>query len=535
MIIQSNIVSRSRNKTCRLLSILDRFQQHSHPGNSRNFNAGAPIQTPTPINTNLRSFTNDLDLICPSFRIDSSQIEILSTPTEFYSNLKAKILGAEKRIFLTTLYIGASEKELISLLQNVLRRKPDLKVSILTDALRGTRESPAISCASLIAPLALEFGHLRVELRMYHTPNLVGIKKRYLPKRINEGWGLQHMKLYGFDNEIIISGANLSHDYFTNRQDRYHIFYSEEIANHFYRLHMIISSLSYLVKPDSELAAGYSLEWPVSNTVPSPLSSPTEFVNRASNLLLPIIRPSEVLRAPKHESDTIVYPLSQLTSLFPSCADASTELSAISSLLSKLSTPQFKTSSWTFTAGYFNPIPKLTSLLLATASTNNNIITASPWANGFYGSKGISGLLPPAYTLLLSRFLKEIIRKRRKDDISLKEWRRGTAGQPDGWTYHAKGLWISLSPKTEQGRLDVNISVIGSSNFTQRSYCLDLEAGVVIVTSNKDLMARLGKERDNLSEHAGEIGSEEFKKVERKVKLKVRLAMWIVKLAGGAL
>lgn len=41
---------------------------------------------------------------------------------------------------------------------------------------------------------------------MYHTPNLTGLRKKYIPKRINEGWGLQHMKLYGTDDEIIISG-----------------------------------------------------------------------------------------------------------------------------------------------------------------------------------------------------------------------------------------------------------------------------------------------------------------------------------------
>jgi len=81
-----------------------------------------------------------------------------------------------------------------------------LKVSVLTDALRGTRESPDTSCASLLASLVEEFGTERVDLRMYHTPNLRGFKKALIPKRINEGWGLQHMKLYGFDDEIILSG-----------------------------------------------------------------------------------------------------------------------------------------------------------------------------------------------------------------------------------------------------------------------------------------------------------------------------------------
>ncbi len=55
-----------------------------------------------------------------------------------------------------------------------------------------------------------EFGSERVEIRMYHTPNLTGLRKKYIPKRINEGWGLQHMKLYGMDDEVIISGYVVS-------------------------------------------------------------------------------------------------------------------------------------------------------------------------------------------------------------------------------------------------------------------------------------------------------------------------------------
>lgn len=104
------------------------------------------------------------------------------------------------------MYIGRSESELVETLQEALRRNPQLKLSILTDCLRGTREAPDASCASLLAPLASEFGAHRVEIRMYHTPNLTGLKKKYVPKRINEGWGLQHMKLYGVDDEIIMSG-----------------------------------------------------------------------------------------------------------------------------------------------------------------------------------------------------------------------------------------------------------------------------------------------------------------------------------------
>lgn len=107
---------------------------------------------------------------------------------------------------MSTLYIGKSEKELIETLQEALRNNKDVKLSILTDCLRGTREAPNPSSASLLAPLVEEFGADRVEIRMYHTPNLTGLRKKYIPTRINEGWGLQHMKLYGVDDEIIMSG-----------------------------------------------------------------------------------------------------------------------------------------------------------------------------------------------------------------------------------------------------------------------------------------------------------------------------------------
>lgn len=56
-----------------------------------------------------------------------------------------------------------------------------------------------------------------IKVFLYHTPKLRGLLRWLLPERYNELIGIQHMKLYIFDDSIIISGANLSHDYFTNR------------------------------------------------------------------------------------------------------------------------------------------------------------------------------------------------------------------------------------------------------------------------------------------------------------------------------
>ncbi|KAH0537380.1 hypothetical protein FGG08_005822 [Glutinoglossum americanum] len=471
----------------------------------------------------LGGLTSELDRIAPRFDIHASQVRILQTPTEFYDTLK------------------------VSAIRQSLQTHPKLKVSFLTDALRGTRETPDPSCASLLVPLVVEFGSDRVEIRMYHTPNLTGLRKKLIPKRINEGWGLQHMKLYGIDDEIIISGcelldgigrANLSNDYFTNRQDRYHVFNSKEITDYFSDIHKGVSSLSYLVQPstdggvNSHISTGYHLEWPSSNPAPPPLTNPSAFAKSAGIVLNPLVKPLESstkrTSAGPLDYDTIVYPLSQFTPLLH--PDTSTEHPGLTTVLKALTAENWKASKWMFTAGYFNIHPKLKALLLASQSEHGTVVTASPWANGFYGSKGISGLLPSAYTLLSRRFLESVHRADRGSQIKLKEWRRGTVGKPGGWTYHAKGLWVTLPSE-----LYPSVTLVGSSNYTKRSYSLDLEVNALVLTRNKELKRRLGEEQEWLLEHAKEVTLDDLRKTERRVGVGVRVAMGIVGLLGGAL
>lgn len=357
---------------------------------------------------------------------------------------------------------------------------------------------------------------------MYHTPNLTGAKKILIPKRINEGWGLQHIKLYGIDNEVILSGANLSNDYFTNRQDRYHVFRSKQVAGYFFVIHKAVCSISCLLVPSSK-AGGYELTWPDSNKAPNPLLAPRHYIASATSLLSPLIAPPTNPPPPPKTS----------TSLYPLLSHPPTlnnELPAITTLLSR------PVHSYTFTAGYFNPHPLITSTILAASSIPNGapgtILTASPYANGFFGSKGISGMLPKAYTHLSLVFLKAA----RGKPIKLREWQRGIVGQEGGWTYHAKGLWVTLpssAPQTqEQGP---SATLIGSSNYTTRSYGLDLEVGAMVVTSDEGLKRKWKREEEMLLEHTRAVGEEDLGRKERKATWRVRVAMWIVGAVGGAL
>ncbi|KAJ5995009.1 hypothetical protein N7481_001986 [Penicillium waksmanii] len=494
----------------------------------------APAAIPSP----LGSITVELDRIAPRFEIPASQVTILDSPASFYSTLKSKILNARRRVYLSTLYIGKTEHELIETLSQALLNNPDLKVSILTDALRGTRETPNPSSASLLCSLVEEYGPERVDIRMFHTPNLTGLRKKWIPRRINEGWGLQHMKLYGIDDEIILSGANLSSDYFTNRLDRYHVFSSKELTEYYARIHHAVCSLSFQVLPDPHNKAGYLLDWPTANGAPSPLDSPQDFISYSSTVLNPLIQAYDnkpVL--PSTSSQTFVYPVAQFTPLLK--PDSSTEFPAVSGILRLLSqSPAFTGARWLFTAGYFNIHPVLSSLLIsgtstspqAPSSTQGTVLTASPWANGFYGSSGISGMLPAAYTHLSARFLDRVAAAQATNSIQLKEWRRGTVGTPGGWTYHAKGLWITLP-----GEENPSLTFVGSSNYTKRSYSLDIEAGALVVTNDQQLKQKLGEETKWLQEDATPVSREDLMRTERRVGWNVRLAMWIVEKVGGAL
>ena len=506
----------------------------------------------------LGGVTAELDRIAPGFEIRAEQIQVLEGPSEFYETLKSKIRSAKKRIYLSTLYIGRSEHELVATIRGALLSNKDLKVSFLTDALRGTRETPEASCASLLSPLVAEFPE-RVEVRMFHTPNLTGLRKRLIPRRINEGWGLQHMKLYGVDDEIILSGANLSNDYFTNRQDRYHVFSSKRITDYYARIHHAVCSVSFRLTPGKP-PGSYTLDWPSSNAAPSPLEQPRAYVKATTTLLDPLIKPlpSSSTLPPPSATSTLVYPVASFTPLISS-QTPSTELTALTTLLTHISSPTHPPIRYLFTAGYFNPHPTITSLLLRCASTkphpiatsttpsptspptNNIVLTASPQANGFFNSPGISAMLPSAYTLLSRRFLSAAHAAGLGDSLlSLREWRRGTVGHPSGWTYHAKGLWITflppanLPPSPTPGA-NPSITLIGSSNYTQRSYSLDLETNALVVTGDEGLMRRWAEEEEWLLRYSRGVGLEELGSGERRVGWRVRVAMWVVRVLGGAL
>jgi len=80
----------------------------------------------------------------------------------------------------------------------------NVQVRILLDYMRGSRGKQ--NSRKMLEPLLKSKYGDHCKVFFYHTPKLRGIMKTVIPDRFNELIGLQHMKLYMIDNDLIISG-----------------------------------------------------------------------------------------------------------------------------------------------------------------------------------------------------------------------------------------------------------------------------------------------------------------------------------------
>ncbi|GAA5956397.1 hypothetical protein JCM3765_005650 [Sporobolomyces pararoseus] len=512
----------------------------------------------------------------PCFRTRAEHcVKVLYEPKEFYQRLLHKIRNAKRRIFIASLYVGKEETELISTLHEALRKNPSLQLVFLSDYFRSTRENPNPSSASLLASLSAAFPN-QVDLRLFHTPALYGWKEKVVPKRFNEGWGLQHMKIYGFDDDVIMSGANLSRDYFTNRQDRYIEFNNHPpLADFFSSLVDITSAYSYQVTATDTSSShpAINLSWPNSNPFPcAPFSKPhliPSYINSASETYDSLLsewvsKPWQSLASPLppfdsssrssstpppstiasyHPSyplptpyDTTLRPVLQM---FPFSQNQETSLivPSIFKTANALATaPGGGETTIDWTSGYFGLRKEYKELVLGCKAK----------ANGFFGSKGVSKYIPPAYTQFSKQFYEELVeqaKKRRKTElgVEMREWKKS------GWTYHAKGIWLTpalsnrfstplnASPLADANDLDryllslsplpPYLTLIGSSNYGSRSATRDLEANVLVTTQSLSLRKELEKELRGIRKDARDLVDEQlFERKDRKVGWGVRIA-----------
>ncbi|CAG0892873.1 unnamed protein product [Darwinula stevensoni] len=453
------------------------------------------------------------------------QVQVLGGPEEFYEELKQKAREAKWRITLASLYLGTGdlEEELVKKIEESLKaRNGNLEVNILLDATRGSRGR--VNSRSLLLPLLKQYEE-NVQVSLYHTPELRGIWKWLLPAQWNELVGLQHVKVYLFDNTLIMSGANLSHDYFTNRQDRYVVFENcPLVADFFHELVSTISCFSFRLTPEDKLTLHPSWnEHPVNGELtnfkfqasksiknllqkyrdalqryPTPRgrSNRQETMTTVNRWLDRVVHNGEKPAPPEQELDTVVYPLIQMGPL-GICHDRDATLRLMQEAPAR--------SLISLATGYFNLTEDYKRVILLESSARFHVITAHPQANGFYKAKWPAGGIPAGYTLLMRKFFEKLRGNRdAMERVRLFEYQR------PNWTFHAKGLWLSVA----QEELPC-LTFIGSPNFGHRSLHRDLEAQVALLTTNRALRMKLEKEQERLFAPSHPVTTATFEDPER--------------------
>jgi len=108
--------------------------------------------------------------------------------------------------------------------------------------------------------------------------------------------------------------------------------------------------------------------------------------------------------------------------------------------------------------GYLN-LPQNYIQALSSRKNSVKLLTSSPRANGFYKAGRVKKYIPGIYRV------NEIDCLKRYPNLKIYEW------EAFGWTFHGKGAWFY----SKEDPTRVELSVIGSSNFSERSNKRDTE------------------------------------------------------------
>ncbi|KAK6626002.1 hypothetical protein RUM43_006306 [Polyplax serrata] len=415
----------------------------------------------------------------------------------FYINSKQakQINKANNRIVLSSLYLGTGhlEKDLVQAIQKRLSEKPNLVVKILLDCTRGSRGQS--TSRQMVLPLLANHSD-SCSVSLYQTASLQGPLTALLPTKYKEIVGLHHIKIYAFDDNFIITGANLSTDYFTNRQDRYmFIKGSQELTDFVEGLVDKISEFSFHLNSNNTLTLGDNCP---------PLKDKKNF-NFAASSAIRNYYDSFIGKGKIGDEDTVIFPLLEMGPF---------GIHTDSTITTKI-LEQYQEDAQVFlTTGYFNLTNSYIDTIIDKSKAKYKILMAHPMANGFYKAKFPAGGIPDAYTYLASSFLKQIIRHKQTNRIKIFEYKR------PNWTYHAKGLWVN----TEEIELPF-ITMVGSPNFGERSVNHDLECQFLLATADEKLQCDLYEERKLLYSKSHTFSEKVWNNPDRKIPAWVKVVV----------
>ena len=489
---------------------------------------------------------------------------ISATPSDFHSHLCQKIRHAQERVILASLYIGVGSRHDISqqmgeiskedqFLQSLYVAASNEKIKqmqIILDANRAMRkvsltdkrnagqshddsnqEGKSLSSNSADTVLsALKPFIERIEggdhskgsdnnglfLFPVNDQRLCTI----LPSPLDEVAGVFHIKAYLVDDELILSGANLSEEYFSNRLDRYMLFTNGGGGLVDFYADLCDALCSYSIKYDgqSTLLSTQNNDSRKKQQLESSLTR--LFVDEAPTTI-PDSCDDAASSPVAYAVPTFQMPGSYLRRPFQFQSDnnATRDL-----LLAAVESDQAM--SVRLSSAYLNLTPRLRSILTMFGNRRGGapyVLTAGAMSHGFAPKKNINsnqnniGLVGRIKASIPNAFLT-LVREASQSLISCGG--KILLYERPGWTFHAKGVWITANDTDTSRRelIDDSASVvstiIGSGNYGVRSEDLDVESNCIIVFNeqrkSKSIQQYVANEWNSMCEQSMEPGEHDF-------------------------
>lgn len=421
------------------------------------------------------------------------------TPTDFHRLLCHLIQKSSKRVQLASLYIGTASSEKahseIELLQSIRSAASrNVPVRILMDANRGLRpvtvsQDPNKTISSAhVCHETLASTPSNQSSGVFLFPVLSSMLQS-LPNPLNEIAGVFHIKVYLIDDDLVLSGANLSHEYFTTRIDRYLHLRSNDVAQFYSDLFDVLCTNGAVQYPSTDRNDLISKRRDLQKSLeelfaPHPDNAALESDDDCNNIVAYAV---PTFQAPRNYFPTT------------SCIDHERALQRLLFEASALATAHSRNKLCARIAtAYLNPTPSFLETLASTCVAW--FLTAGRISHGFAPKNPSDCVshnenvsrdwrIPNAFVHAAQQVVKMLQRlEAHRNDPTLSASRnRISFYQRPGWTFHAKGLWLSIDNAPYQALLspsaDLWAVTHGSGNFGERSATRDMESNLLLVFS----------------------------------------------------
>ena len=282
-----------------------------------------------------------------------------------------------------------------------------------------------------------------------------------LPGKLNEILGIQHAKFFVVDNNVVISGANLSTDYFTDRQDRYILIKdAPKLADYFDEFTNTIESLSFdLIRSENGIEPLITLDELKTFHGIHPLKeSSRNFVMIANLKIMSFLQDQKytntlMIDEAKDEfieANTVMprfnsaldkpnfnfEPPKPDTWVFPSIQMGWLGIHQDENLTTKFIEVAGgnKRSKIIFTTAYMNLADQYVDVIAHKSSAEFDILCAHPNANSFHNAPFPLYAIPFGYSIASAHFVSVCRQSKALHRVQMFEYQRSN------WTFHAKGM-----------------------------------------------------------------------------------------------